>query len=146
MWHSPNQRLRAIANAKKRERERARRPIHIKRIIASLDLGNVAPDAPKTNVRLVLNDLSYKGAGLFSPIALTPGQQIVLAISEPSQLSIKCRVAWCQEYHANSHVLSQQPHSYRLGLEFLLAPEEESAVKAFCDEVAKNHLYTQKSA
>src|SRR5690242_8040716 len=138
MWHAPNQRVRALANAKRRERERARRPIHIKRIIAAIEITdgstNTAnpnepqPEQPKLNVRLVLNDLSPKGAGLFSPEQLIPGQMVSLRITDPEHLTIKAKVIWCQEYHANSHVLSQQSYSYRIGIEFILSPSEEQAV------------------
>jgi hypothetical protein len=149
MWHAPNQRVRALANAKRRERERARRPIHIKRIIATIEIATTPEPAesgqPKLHVRLVLNDLSPKGAGLFSPEPLIPGQSVFLKITDPEHLTIKAKVVWCQEYHANSHVLSNQSYSYRIGIEFVLSPSEEQAVKIFCDEVAKNFLFSVKA-
>ena len=145
MWHAPNQRLRAIANAKKRERERARRPIHIRRIIAEMCTLGPEGETPKTMVRLVLNDISPKGVGIFSPDSLSSGQEVKLELTEPSPFLLKARVVWCQEYHANSHVLTDRPYSYRMGLEFIVTPEEEQTLKAFCDEISRKYLFTPRS-
>jgi hypothetical protein len=147
MWQAPNQRVRAVANAKKREREKSRRPIHIKRINAQLEVKQAnSQETFKTHVRLILNDLSTKGVGLFSPEPLVPGQDIVLSIADPHQINLKARVIWCQEHTANSHVISAQPFSYRMGLEFELSTvEEQQSIKVFCEEVSKNHLYSVKA-
>lgn len=146
MWHNPNQRLRAIANAKKREREKLRRPFHVKRIIAHLVLptleqppseasSNVAPSKATHSseaqpnepipVRVILNDLSSKGVGLFSPFPFVPGQEVVITITAPFNLQIPSRIIWCQQHDANSHVLSSQPYSYRLGVEFVYPNQEK---------------------
>jgi hypothetical protein len=144
MWHAPNQRVRAVASSKKRERDRARKPIHIKRIIAHIDVITPTGVPPvQTDVRLILNDLSPKGVGVFSSIPLVAGQETSLTISDPIQLKVKARVAWCQEHAANSHILSNQPFSYRLGLEFIMTAEEEPVVKAFFEEISKTHLYAK---
>jgi hypothetical protein len=144
MWQTPNQRIRAAANAKRRERERSRKPIHIKRILAQIELASPTPDGPstKTDVRLMLNDLTPKGVGVFSPAALAAGQEVVILITSPVQINIKARVIWCQEHAANSHVISSQPFSYRVGFEFTgTTPDERNAIKAFCDEINTAHLY-----
>lgn len=158
MWHTPNQRLRAIANAKKREREKARRPFHVKRINASLQIASIASsqtapsedkevESDKTDVRVILNDLSVKGVGLFSPTFFNPGQEIVLGIVDPMKLDIRGRVIWCQEHDANSHILSKEPYSYRLAIEFILPTlEEQQGIKAFWEEVCKNYLYAARAA
>ncbi len=150
MWHSPNQRLRALAHAKKRERDRARRPFHVKRITAHLTLLTPStkinphenPDPP-IPIRVVLNDLTPKGVGLFSQAALIAGQEVIMAISEPMKLDIRSRIIWCQEHGANSHVLSPNPFCFRLGVEFILpTTEDQQNVSAFWEEVCKNHLYS----
>jgi len=149
MWHSPNQRLRALANAKNRERERARRPFHIKRIVASLSTvshDTQSPPVPPVPIRVILNDLTIKGVGVFAQSSLVPGIEVIMNISEPMKLEIRSRVIWCQEHDANSHILSQDPFSYRLGVEFLLSNvEEQQSVKAFWEEVCRNYLYSPKA-
>jgi hypothetical protein len=152
MWQAPNQRVRSIANAKKRERERAKKPIHIKRINALIELLPLSEEknpasAEKVNIRLILNDVTTKGASFFARSPLTAGQKITLYLEEPTKIVIQAQVRWCQEYAANSHVLSQQPYSYRLGIEFILgSAEEQDAAKAFYDRVYQNHLYPNRIA
>jgi hypothetical protein len=144
MWQAPNQRVRAAANAKKRERERSRRPIHIKRINAHVELVNPnSPEPIKTETRLILNDLSTKGVGLFSPTPFIQGQDITITITDPLQITLKGKVIWCQEHGANSHVISNQPYTYRIGVEFILPSlEDQQSVKAFYEEVCKKYLYS----
>lgn len=147
MWQAPNQRVRAASNAKKREREKNRKPIHLKRINAQLELNSTPQEgAEKVSVRILLNDLSTKGVGLFSPHFLAPGQMIILTITDPLQITLHARVIWCQEHSANSHVITNHSYSYRLGIEFTLETlEEQQSIKAFCDEVAKTYLYSPKA-
>ncbi len=142
MWNAPNQRLRSLNKSKKRELERARRPIHVKRIIASIEIINPTIPNSKSDVRLILNDFTYKGAGLFSQYPFIAGQEICLNITHPTQINIKAKIIWCQEYHANCHVLSKQPYAYRLGIEFIMDPTEEKEIRIFCDEVSKNHIFS----
>jgi hypothetical protein len=106
----------------------------------------VSPESSeKLSVRILLNDLSTKGVGLFSPLFLAPGQLIVLTITDPLQITLQARVIWCQEHSVNSHVISSQSFSYRLGVEFTLETlEEQQSIKAFCEEVTKNYLYSLK--
>lgn len=148
MWQAPNQRVRAIASAKKREKERNRRPIHIKRVQAELKVVGTINTTPHiTQARVLLNDLSPKGLGLFAANPIMVGQQIALTIEEPKRFYIRGRVIWCQEHDADSHVLSPTPYSYRIGIEFVFeSREEEQQVAAYCDEIAKNHLFTLKAA
>jgi hypothetical protein len=154
MWHTPNQRVRALANAKKRDRERARKPIHIKRIDATIKLvdrnsknSTQNTDLQEIHTRIVLNDLSTTGLGLFSPTAVEIGQELSLIITDPMKLELRAKVIWCQEHDANSHILSSNPYSYRIGIEFILSSQEEQqSVKAFCEEIFSNYLYTTKIA
>ena len=146
MWQNPNQRLRAVAKAKKREKDRLKRPFHVKRVVAHIIL-NAGEKEEKIPVRVVLNDLGMKGVGLFSPYSFIPGQEVIIAISAPMEVQITSKVIWCQQHDANSHILSSQPHSYRLGLEFLYSSRlQQESIKALIDEVAQNFLYTTKSA
>jgi hypothetical protein len=146
MWQAPSQRARAAAYAQKKAREKARRAIHIKRIFANLEIVD-STDAPtsetKAPVRLILNDLSTKGVGLFCSQALISGQEIILTINDPLQLSLHAKVIWCQEHSANSHILSDQPYRYRIGVEFSFPTiEEQQSIAAFYEEITKHYLYT----
>jgi hypothetical protein len=169
MWHNPNQRLRAIANAKKREREKQRRPFHVKRVIAHLSLPKPAEtpiqaqdqntqEQPGSKTattdsqieiipaRVILNDLSSKGVGLFSPFPFIPGQEVIVNITAPIKLQLPSRVVWCQQHDANSHVLSSQPYSYRLGIEFLHpSHEKQESIKIIFDDISRNFLYSTRS-
>lgn len=146
MWQAPSQRIRALAIAKKRARERNKHAIHLKLVDADLKLLEENLEAepnPETQVRVILNDLGSKGVGLFATRSLEVGQEVALTLTKPRSLRIHGRIAWCQEYKADSHVLSQTPYAYRIGIvfDFSQAPEEEMKVKAFCDELAKEYLY-----
>ncbi len=140
MWQSPGQRSKPNSTPGKR-REKLRRVIHIKRINAHIELPHVdGTPAIASDVRLVLNDLSTKGVGLYSSSPLNPGQEITLTITEPSIIKIRSKVVWCQEHAANSHILSVQSFGYRIGLEFLVDKSQEMQLVAFCEEVFRNIL------
>jgi hypothetical protein len=143
MWNNQSQR----PKVKKREKERIRLPIHIKRITALLDLLSPEPtEIVQMEVRVVLNDFSTKGMQLFSSEPLIPGQSVSLTIQDPVYISVRAKVRWCQEYNPGGHVLSVQPYSYRLGIEFIpSSPEEQQAIKNFYDEITRKYLYTSKS-
>ena len=55
---------------------------------------------------------------------------------------IHAKIAWCRKYNANSHVISNNPFSYRIGLVFsFMNEEDEQNTKTYCDELAKEYLY-----
>lgn len=148
MWQAPNQRLRAVANAKRKERERARRPIHIKRISAKVGLvsGENTEYLP-AEFRLTLNDLSPAGVGVYSTSPLAAGQLVVLEINDPIAIKIRAKVIWCQGHTSRGHIISNQSFSFRMGFEFVLStPEETVAVQNFCENISKNHIFSLRSA
>jgi hypothetical protein len=135
MWQSPNQRVRAQVNARKRERERMKTQFHIKRVLGTVEMGD-----QKIDVRLILNDLTPKGMGLFSSTRFSPGDEVTIHLESPKKISLKGKIAWCQEYEVRGKVLTAQSFSYRVGLAFSFAtPEEEQAMKAYCAEVMESH-------
>ena len=140
MWNSAAQRSRAASSAKKKDREKRRIPVHFKRISARLEPIQQSDLTPLPAVRLLLNDLSPGGIGLFASSCLTAGQEVYLVFSSPVEVKFKAKVVWCQEIMSAGHVLSKQPYSFRAGLEFLLSPEEEKKAQTICDEIQKNHL------
>ena len=147
MWQAPNSRSRALASQRRRERERLRRPIHIKRVDGKLTLAGSAKDAAPIGIRVVLNDLSPKGAGIFAPSIIPVGQEISITIEEPKHLSLKGKVTWYQEHDANSHILTQVPFSYRIGIEFIFDTEaDKQAAETYCKDILNIYLFGAKAA
>lgn len=149
MWQSQNQRPKAppvatSTTGKRRDRERRRLPVHIKRARAELKSVTSLGAAPiVAEARVVLNDMSIKGVGLFAPVELVPGTVVAITISEPTQFFIKGRVVWCQEHDATSHVLSKNAFSFRVGIEFLYEnPSEQQAVKQYLEVLARDYLFS----
>ena len=88
--------------------------------------------------RVVLNDLSPRGMGLFCSRSMLVGQEVAVTLDEPRRVYLRGRIIWCQEYDTESHVLSQQSYSFRVGIKFVFqSAQEEEAVKAFCEELVK---------
>lgn len=149
MWQAPNQRVRAAASAKKRERDRNQRPIHLKRVHADLQSIGESTSLPSvaSEVRLVLNDLTEAGFTFFSRKRLHAGQEVVLTLKDPRPLELKGKIVWCQEHEADGHVLSPEPFSFRAGLQLAFSSEEErAAFKAFCDELAESSITLASAA
>ncbi len=140
MWHAPNQKIRNLT----KKREKSRKTIHIKRISADLHL--ISDQENKTSTRLILNDLSTKGAGIFSPTPFIGGQEVLIKIIDPKKLEIKARIIWCQQHTASSRVLSDVPFAYRIGVEFIFtSPEDQQKVDQYFEEVNKNFLYSSQA-
>jgi hypothetical protein len=139
MWQAPNQKT--PPGGKKGSKSRSRRPFHIKRVTAEMRLvqgaGSLVPEAP-IKVRLLLNDLSPKGVGLFSTSALQAGQEVALMLSEPSMIYLRGKVSYCQEHEANTHIIAETPFAYRMGIQLIFeSPAEEEAVRKYCDDVLR---------
>jgi Tfp pilus assembly protein PilZ len=148
MWQSPNQRVRAAANARKRERERLKMPFHIKRVVASVGVQVVGQAEPlKVEVRVILNDFTQKGMGLFSAHRFSSGEDVTIELETPNKIQLKGKIAWCQEYEARGKILTEHSFSYRVGLHFTFASaEEEQAVKTYCADLLQNHHCLAASA
>ena len=141
MWQSPNQRVRAIANSKRRERERMSSRLHIRRVAVVVRLNE--EDIP---ARAVLNDLSPSGIGLFSTQQLTAGQEIQISIKAPKPLQVRGTVISCQEYDSGSHILAEHTYTHRIGVQFVFdSPEQEKEVQAYCNAIAGD-LHNAKAA
>jgi hypothetical protein len=144
MWQAPNQRLRSVIQAKKREREKKRRPVHLKRVSAEIRplATKLGQAAAVTAARVLLNDITVKGLGIFSEHAMTPGQSISITLEEPRRFYVKGRVVWCQEFEGESRVLSAQRYSYRVGIQFVFqSAEEQAEVEKFLTELSEQHVH-----
>jgi hypothetical protein len=147
MWQAPNQRLRAIASQKRRERERNRRPLHLKRVQAQIKILSQSVEPEITEARVILNDFSPKGLGLFSSKPVLVGQEVAITLDKPRRIYVRGRVVWCQEYDAGSHVLSATSFSYRMGVQFVFETQEElQSIQEFCDELNRGYLHSTQVA
>ncbi len=142
MWQAPNQRSRQGSGPKKRDGRKNRR-FHIKRVNAEIKaLATLHAPATVAQARLVLNDLGPHGLGLFASAAMLVGQEISLTIEDPKRFYVRGRIAWCQEYDADTHILTDYPYHFRVGIEFMFeTEEEETQVRNFCEEIARDYLY-----
>jgi hypothetical protein len=148
MWQAPNSRVRAIAQAKKREKERNRRPLHLKRVVGEIKVtGGLGQTPTVTQARVVLNDFSPKGVGVFSNAALEQGQEISLTLNDPKRFYARAKVVYCQEYGSESHIVSEQSYQFRVGLQFLFENDEEKKeVEKYCEELMKAHILPKPKA
>lgn len=139
MWQNSNQKVRALATARKRDRERSRQSVHFKRINASIE--SAPTDGPKEVIeaRVILNDFNTKGVSFFSPQLLPQGLSITLATLDPFKIVLHGRVVYCQEANATSHVISSIHFGYRIGMEFTPADEaEREALAKYCQDLNRN--------
>ena len=137
-------------------RYRNRVPIHLRRINAKLDVIAPIDEANPSlipvitsslEVRIVLNDLSTTGVGIYASAPLTPDQEVMLSFTVTHPLSVKFKVVWCQEHNMNTHILSAQSYTYRMGLEFMShSPTEKAAIESLVFELSNSNKAAKESA
>jgi Tfp pilus assembly protein PilZ len=139
MWQAPSQRARTQA----KKREKTRKIFHLKRVQAEVKtVGGLGVPSTVTLARVILNDLTPKGIGLFTSSPMMVGQEIALTIEDPKRFYVRGRIVWCQEVANVNKVLSEHPFSYRIGIEFVVgSPEERQAIKTYCEELSRDYLY-----
>ncbi len=151
MWQSPSQRIRAIESSKRREHARLSRPLHIRRVQAFMRLGTESgqPAAgAQKEARVVLNDLSSKGVGLYLAESLAIGTKVVVSWQDPEPIEIEAKVVWIQDASpSGSGIFADQTFRFRVGLVFLFkSPEEGNKLKKYCEEILREYLYGKKIA
>ena len=147
MWQVPNQKMRALISARKRERERSRKSFHLRRTRAQVKIVSSIESHPVQEVRVVLNDISPKAMSLFSGDPIGVGQVAAITLDEPTRIYVRARVVSCQELDFESRVITENPFSYRVALLFLFESEEEArAFKIYCEQLAQEVLGTAKAA
>lgn len=135
----------------RKKKGRYRIPLHVRRIRADLkihDRGG-AQVAETLAVRVLMNDLSSSGAGMFSCGKVQTGQSVELCFETgPGPLAIRGVVVWCQENTCSSKVISEQnKFTHRLGVEFKFKDaEEERTVKKLYEDYAREVLFGAKAA
>lgn len=135
MWQQPNHNRAAaeIRRRKKKQQAKQKSGLHIRRVSAQIQ--GAATDMAR--VRVLLNDLSPHGLEIFSPQALTPGNEVEITLEHPKLLFVKARVLFSDHYNSSSRVISQQPYPYRVGIVFLFQSEqEEKDVREFLEKTA----------
>lgn len=148
MWQSPNQRVRAIAEARKREREKLKKPFHIRRVKADFEVFSKTGESTHLDARVILNDMTLKGMVVFCSEKLVSGQKVIVKIEDPKSMTLKGMVTSCQEYaNGGAHILSPTQYPNRIIMVFKFdTPEEEAATKAFYEELNGQFLYGHKAA
>jgi hypothetical protein len=127
------------------KRAHKRKPLHIQRVNAEITY-QAAPDAPQVQqpIRILLNDLTPKGLGLFGVTLLPVNQEITIQLIQPRVMKLRARIAWSQRYDNDTHVLSNQSFSFRSGVSFLFAnAEDEKAVLELYQQIGAE-LYRNK--
>lgn len=142
---APRAAAQAVLN--KRQYQRNRLPIHFKRARAEVKLSGLGADPTKIiEARVLLNDITPKGIGIFSTSPMLPSQEISITVDQPKRLYVRGRIIWCMEHNANSHVLSESKYSYRVGIQFIFDTDEERKVlEAYVQDLEKEFLYGKES-
>lgn len=142
---SPRAAAQAVLN--KRQYQRNRLPVHFKRARAEVKLSGLGADPTKIiETRVLLNDITPKGIGLFSTAAMLPGQEISITVDQPKRFYARGRIVWCMEHNANSHVLTESKYSYRVGIQFIFDTEEErKALETYVQELEAQYLYGKEA-
>ena len=130
------------AHQKKSGPSRRKRKVYrLTRIDAEIKVIARPPATPTyTEARLMLTDISPKSLNLFSVNPIMVGQEIGMTLEEPRQIYLRGRVVSCQEYDADSHIISVKPYSYRMQIKFIFeTPEERERVARFVYELVAYH-------
>ncbi len=134
---------------KRRGRDGKRTPFHLKRVTAEIKLLRVgewqigaSSGAPVFVARIILNDFSPKGLGLFSTQQLPIGEPVAITLQEPRRLYFKGVIAWCYELEAATPIhSSEKQYAYRVGIAFTFeSMEEEEQVRKFCEFLHQEFL------
>lgn len=127
--------------SRRKKREKSRKNVHFRRVSAQVKiLGGLSL---VHDARVVLNDISPKGMGIFSPVHLYAGQEIAITLEKPRRFYVKARVVYSQPLEGVGKVITENHFHHRIGLEFVLdSPEEAQAVTEFYEEM--NRLYVSQ--
>jgi hypothetical protein len=132
-----------LPGAKKSRREVPRRSLHIKRVTAEIrTVGSVTAEGKpmaEGSARILLNDLSIKGVGIFCNRSFLPGQEIAIHLTDPAPIYLRGKIVFCQEHDSRTHIISDVPYSYRIGIQFVFADAtEEANVRKYCEDIFRS--------
>jgi Tfp pilus assembly protein PilZ len=75
--------------------------------------------------KVLLNDLSLTGVGLFTEAPLPISDYVSLVIEYPRHLYVKGKVIWCTPYTFDTKIITQEHYPYRAGIKFIFDNEQE---------------------
>jgi hypothetical protein len=108
---------------------------HLRRVLARLSAERQIFDA-----RLLLNDLSARGARVFSSIPLNPGTEVSITLNDPRPISVRAIVTERRAPLREGHIVSDRSYAHRLTLQFDFSSEDErTAMAEFVAELAQAH-------
>jgi hypothetical protein len=147
MWQSPNPKTRASGGKAPGDR-RSKTRFHIRRVRADLRTVSSEPgQGLEIETSLLLNDLSPQGVGLSSSQEFKIGQELTIQLTAPSTLTLTGKVAHCHKHENASHIISEKPIAFRLGIQFIFASaEEEESFKKFCEDLQTEILNSEVAA
>jgi hypothetical protein len=136
MWQAPSR------SSQKKKREKTRKFLHIKRVTAELRAASIPGQAPKVaTARIILNDISPFGVGLFTEIPFSQGQDIALTFEHPKRFYVRGKIAWCEEVRTSGRIIQTEEFKYRIAIQFSFqSKEDQDAVRVFCEELQREHV------
>src|SRR4051812_4979314 len=109
MWQSQNQKARG-PGAKRTGRGHTRYSLQLKRVTAEIRAADDRlPDgnpADAGSARILLNDLSPRGVGIYCNKPFAPGQEVAIVLAVYSQIYLRGTVMYCQEQESKTQVIS----------------------------------------
>lgn len=147
MWGVPRYRIRSHLEGLRR-RERAERmkkripKLKLKRVPAEIRIQEgFASTEGAIRARVVLNDLMPKGVILSSTKPLYPGQRVSLTLSYPRQFFIRAVVLACNTVNLAEHVITDEPHNYRVLVKFIFdSTQEQNLVRDYCEREVRRFV------
>ena len=91
--------------------------------------------------RVILNEFSDAGVGVYTTERLRMGQEVALTIDDPRRFYITGKVLYCNDVRSDSKIMQQVNFPWRAGVEFIYKSDaERSEVAAYCEELRKTWL------
>jgi hypothetical protein len=151
MWQANSSKPKSRRTNERRHFDRGA-PLHIHRVEAQIQLampadyqpapGEPPKEEPAVHARLLLNDMTQKGVGIYSPIPFLPGQEVVIRLHDPRPFFLRGRIIWCREYNMKAAILSADPFTYRIGIRFVFESlEEERMVISYYELIRREFIH-----
>lgn len=129
MWSNAQQ-------PKKKKKKQKGAPKHLVRAQAQ-----IKKDNDILNARIVLNDFKPTGVEVYCTGKLTKGQKIALTLDHPKRFYSNGVILWCEELQLGHRIISENPFSFRVGIQFTFASDEEKkTVAEYAEEILTNCL------
>lgn len=145
-WDVPNYRIRAYVRGLRTVATKKRRllemPFHMRRVSGLIKVTDGAALAPDlVPARLILNDLTPKGARIFTSYPLMPGQQIQLTLEHPEYFYVRAQVVHCAQVSVSNKILSPQSFHHRIEIRFTFESDLEILrVRNYCQDIYKRYV------